>query len=88
MQIARKIKKRVHDETKRASIRSGAACACERRGAACDDEESGGRRGGVRKDTKTVKVQSDVDILNQIGEGKKVSCKVRDFEDLAKELGI
>ena len=66
----------------------GAACACERRCAACAGEEGDGGGKRVSKDTKTVKVEADIDILNQIEEGKKVSSKVRDFEDLAKELGI
>ncbi len=37
---------------------------------------------------ETIEVLSDVDIMKQIEEGKKNKTKVRDFEDLAKELGI
>ena len=36
----------------------------------------------------TMEVQSDIDIMKQIEEGKKDSTKVRNFEELAKELGI
>lgn len=42
----------------------------------------------MKKYTKTVKVQFDIDIMKQIEEGKKLAVKVRDFEELAKELGI
>ncbi len=37
---------------------------------------------------ETIEVLSDIDIMEQLEEGKKNSTKVRDFEDLAKELGI
>ena len=37
---------------------------------------------------ETIEVQSDADIMKQLEEGKKKGTKVRDFEDLAKELGI
>ena len=37
---------------------------------------------------ETIEVLSDVDIMKQLEEGKKSTAKVRDFEDLAKELGI
>ncbi|MCZ7400123.1 MAG: hypothetical protein O8C62_10710 [Candidatus Methanoperedens sp.] len=36
----------------------------------------------------TIDVLSDVDIMEQLEEGKKTGTKVRDFEELAKELGI
>jgi hypothetical protein len=37
---------------------------------------------------ETIEVLSDIDIMKQLEEGKGSSTKVRDFEDLAKELGI
>ncbi|VVB87685.1 Uncharacterised protein [uncultured archaeon] len=37
---------------------------------------------------ETIEVLSDADIMKQLEEGKKKGTKVRDFEDLAKELGI
>ncbi len=37
---------------------------------------------------ETIEVLSDTDIMEQLEEGKKEGNKVRDFEDLAKELGI
>jgi PHD/YefM family antitoxin component YafN of YafNO toxin-antitoxin module len=37
---------------------------------------------------ETIEVLSDVDIMNQIEEGKRDNIKVKDFEDMAKELGI
>jgi PHD/YefM family antitoxin component YafN of YafNO toxin-antitoxin module len=37
---------------------------------------------------ETIEALSDVDIMKQLEEGKKSTAKVRDFEDLAKELGI
>ncbi len=37
---------------------------------------------------ETIEVLSDVDIMEQLEEGKKKGTKVRDFEDLARELGI
>ncbi len=42
----------------------------------------------MSNEAKTMNAQLDIDILDQIEEGKKVNCKVRDFEELAKELGI
>jgi hypothetical protein len=33
-------------------------------------------------------ILSDNDIVGQLKEGKKKGTKVRDFEELAKELGI
>lgn len=35
---------------------------------------------------ETIEVLSDIDIMKQLEDGKK--AKVRDFEELAKELGI
>jgi len=37
---------------------------------------------------ETIEVLSDVDIMKQLEEGRKESTKVRNFEELAKELGI
>ena len=37
---------------------------------------------------ETIEVMSDIDIMKQLEEGKKRTTKVRDFEDLAKQLGI
>jgi hypothetical protein len=37
---------------------------------------------------ETIEVLSDIDIIKQLEEGKKYSTKVRDFEELAEELGI
>ncbi len=37
---------------------------------------------------ETIEVMSDIDIMKQLEESKKNTTKVRDFEDLAKELGI
>ncbi len=37
---------------------------------------------------ETIDVLSDADIMKQLEEGKRDGTKVRDFEDLAKELGI
>lgn len=37
---------------------------------------------------ETIEVLSDVDIMKQLEEGKKEDIKVRDFEDIATELGI
>lgn len=37
---------------------------------------------------ETIEVLSDADIMKQLEEGKKKRTKVRDFEELAKELGI
>ena len=36
----------------------------------------------------TIEVLSDVDIMEQLDDGKKDNTKVRNFEELAKELGI
>jgi len=37
---------------------------------------------------ETIEVLSDVDIMEQLDDGKKDNTKVRNFEELAKELGI
>ena len=37
---------------------------------------------------ETIEIISDVDIMEQLDDGKKDNTKVRDFEELAKELGI
>jgi PHD/YefM family antitoxin component YafN of YafNO toxin-antitoxin module len=37
---------------------------------------------------ETIEVLSDVDIMEQLEDGKKSTTQVRDFEDFAKELGI
>ena len=37
---------------------------------------------------ETIEVLSDADIMKQLEESKKSTTKVRDFEDLAKELEI
>ena len=37
---------------------------------------------------ETIEVLSDIEIMKQLEEGKKDDTKVRDFEDLAEELGI
>ncbi len=37
---------------------------------------------------ETIEVLSDVDIMKQLEEGRKEGTKVRNFEELAKELGI
>jgi len=37
---------------------------------------------------ETIEVLSDVDIMKQLEEGKKEGIKVRNFEELAKDLGI
>ena len=37
---------------------------------------------------ETIEVLSDADLMEQLEESKKNGTKVRDFEDLAKELGI
>jgi len=37
---------------------------------------------------ETIEVLSDIDIMKQLDEGKKDGTKVRDFEELAEELGI
>jgi len=37
---------------------------------------------------RTIQVLSDRDLMNQIEEGKREGVKIRDFEELAKELGI
>lgn len=37
---------------------------------------------------ENIDILSDSDIMEQLKEGKKKGTKVRDFEELAKELGI
>lgn len=37
---------------------------------------------------ETIEILSDVDIMKQLEEGKKVDIKIRDFENIATELGI
>ena len=37
---------------------------------------------------RTIEVLSDRDLINQIEEGKRADVTIRDFEELAKELGI
>ncbi len=37
---------------------------------------------------ETIEILSDVDIMKQLEEGRKEDTKVRNFEELAKELGI
>ena len=37
---------------------------------------------------ETIEVLSDVDIMKQLEEGRKEDTKIRNFEELAKELGI
>ncbi len=37
---------------------------------------------------ETIEVLSDVDIMKQLEEGRKEGTKVRNFEELAIELGI
>ena len=37
---------------------------------------------------RTIEVLSDRDLMNQIEEGKRDGVKIRDFEELAKRLGI
>ncbi len=37
---------------------------------------------------ETIEVLSDFDIIKQLEEGRKEGTKVRNFEELAKELGI
>ncbi len=37
---------------------------------------------------RTIEVLSDRDLMYQIEEGKREDVKIRDFEELAKELGI
>jgi len=37
---------------------------------------------------RTIQVLSDHDLMNQIEEGKREGVKIRNFEELAKELGI
>lgn len=36
----------------------------------------------------TMEILSDIEIMGQLEEGKKKGTKVRNFEDLAKELRI
>ena len=37
---------------------------------------------------KTIEILSDKDLMTQIKMGKQKSVKTRDFEEVAKELGI
>jgi len=37
---------------------------------------------------RTIEVLSDKDLMEQIEEGKKDNVKIRDFEELARELGV
>jgi hypothetical protein len=37
---------------------------------------------------ETIEVLSDIDIIKQVGDGRKDNTKMRDFEELAEELGI
>ena len=37
---------------------------------------------------RTIEVLSDRDLMQQIEEGKRENIEIRDFEELAKELGI
>jgi len=37
---------------------------------------------------ETIEVLSDADIMKQLEEGKKKDIEVRNFEDIATELGI
>ncbi len=37
---------------------------------------------------ETIEVLSDADIMEQLEEGKKKGTKIKDFEELSKELGI
>ncbi len=37
---------------------------------------------------ETIEILSDVDIMNQLDDVKKDNTEVRNFEELAKELGI
>ncbi|PWB49247.1 MAG: hypothetical protein C3F06_14875 [Candidatus Methanoperedenaceae archaeon] len=37
---------------------------------------------------ETIEVISDTDIMKQLEEGRKEGTKVRNFEELAEELGI
>ena len=37
---------------------------------------------------RTIEILSDRDLMNQIEEGQREGVKIRDFEELAKELGI
>ena len=37
---------------------------------------------------RTMEVLSDKDLMEQIEEGKKDNVKIRDFEELARELGV
>lgn len=42
----------------------------------------------IEERDSTMEILSDIDIMKQLEEGKKKDSKVRDFEDVAKELGI
>ena len=37
---------------------------------------------------RTIEVLSDMDLMTQIGEGKRKNAPTRDFEELARELSI
>ena len=37
---------------------------------------------------RTIEVLSDVDLMTQIKKGKRKNAESRDFEEVAKELGI
>jgi len=37
---------------------------------------------------RTIEVLSDKDLMEQIEKGKKDNVKIRDFEELARELGV
>jgi PHD/YefM family antitoxin component YafN of YafNO toxin-antitoxin module len=37
---------------------------------------------------KTIEILSDKDVMDQIKKGKQKNVKSRDFEEVAKELGI
>ena len=37
---------------------------------------------------KTIEILSDKDLMTQIGKGRQKDAKSRDFEEVAKELGI
>ena len=37
---------------------------------------------------RTIEILSDRELMKQIEEGKKKNIEIRDFEEIAKELGI
>ncbi|ABD42901.1 hypothetical protein Mhun_3219 [Methanospirillum hungatei JF-1] len=37
---------------------------------------------------RTIEVLSDPDLMTQLGEGKRKNAPMKDFEELARELGI